>query len=232
MLYRIESLAKTTPIRTTMGWLRRTIDSSIGKKAVMALTGLSLSLFVAAHLAGLSSIFRGRIAFTAYATRLHDLAGLLRLGEILLLLVFLLHITVALNLFLENRRARPTRYAVSKSSGGTTWGSRTMPYTGLFLLFFLILHLARFHFTDSLSLNDLLRKSLSHPATGAFYLTGLLALGLHLGHGLWSSLQSLGLNHPKYDQFLEYGGLGISVFITTLFCLIPILALFWPGFLR
>ncbi|HSH14251.1 MAG TPA: succinate dehydrogenase cytochrome b subunit [Desulfurivibrionaceae bacterium] len=215
-----------------MGWLSRTIDSSIGRKTVMAVTGLILALFVVVHLAGLANIFGGRIAFTAYAARLHDLGGLLRLGEIFLLLVFLLHLGFGLLLFLENRRAKPTRYAVNQSAGGRTWGSLSMPYTGFVLLLFLLLHLAHFHFTDSASLSDRLRESLAQPVTGIFYLTALLTLGLHLSHGLWSSLQSLGVSHPKYDRFLEGGGLGISVFITTLFCMIPLLALFWPGFLR
>jgi succinate dehydrogenase / fumarate reductase cytochrome b subunit len=214
-----------------MGWLGRTLNSSIGKKTVMAVTGLSLGLFVAAHLAGLTSIFRGRVAFAAYADRLHDLALLLRLGEIFLLVVFLLHITVGLLLFLENRRAKPIRYAVRNSASGQTWGSQTMPYTGLCLLLFLGYHLASFSLNDYAPIDVLLRESLAQPATGTFYLIALLALGLHLSHGLWSSLQSLGLSHPKYDQFLESGGVGISVFITTLFSLIPILALFWPGFL-
>lgn len=215
-----------------MGWLSETLNSSIGKKAVMAVTGLSLSLFVVAHLAGLCSIFGGRETFNAYATQLHSHAVILHLTELLLLLLFMIHMAFGLLLFLENRRAKPSRYAVSLSSGGATWGSRTMPYTGLFLLLFLACHLARFHFADSSSRSDLLRESLTQPALGIFYLTALLALGLHLGHGLWSSLQSLGISHPKYDRFLETGGLGISVFITTLFCLIPLLALFWPGFLR
>lgn len=215
-----------------MGWLSRTINSSIGKKTVMAVTGLALGLFVIAHLAGLTRIFQGRAAFTAYATRLHEQGWLLRPIQLLLLLFFLIHIVVGLILFLENRRAKPTRYAVSKSSGGQTWGSQSMPYTGLFLLLFLGYHLARFSLNDYASIDDLLRESLAQPATGAFYLIALLALGLHLSHGLWSSLQSLGLSHPKYDAFLEYGGLGISVFITTLFVMIPLLAMFWPGFLR
>lgn len=215
-----------------MGWLGRTLNSSIGKKTVMAVTGLSLGFFVAAHLAGLANLFRGHAAFAAYAARLHDLAGLLRLGEIFLLVAFLLHISVGLRLFLENRRAKPTRYAVRNSAGGQTWGSQTMPHTGLFLLLFLGYHLARFHLNDYAPIDTLLRESLAQPAIGAFYLLALLALGLHLSHGLWSSLQSLGLSHPKYDAFLEYGGLAISVFITTLFSLIPLLALFWPGFLR
>lgn len=233
VLYRNRLDSPAIPlIRTDMGWLRRTLNSSIGKKTAMAVTGLVLGLFVAAHLAGLTSIFRGRATFTAYAARLHGLGGLLRLGEIFLLVAFLLHIAVGLLLFLENRRAKPTRYAVRKSSGGQTWGCLTMPYTGLFLLLFLGYHLARFHLNDHAPIDALLRESLAQPAIGAFYLLALLALGLHLSHGLWSSLQSLGLSHPKYDAFLEYGGLAISVFITTLFSLIPLLALFWPGFPR
>lgn len=214
-----------------MGWLDGTINSSIGKKAVMALSGLGLGLFVVVHLAGLSTIFRGRGAFAAYADHLNNLGWLLWPGELLLLLFFLVHIGVGLLLLVENLRARPQRYAVSQRSGAT-WSSRTMPYSGLFLLLFQACHLAHFHFADPSSLSDLLRAGLAQPATAIFYLTGVLALGLHLGHGLWSSLQSLGVSHPKYDRWLAIGGLGLSAFVTTLFAIIPLLALFCPGFLR
>jgi succinate dehydrogenase / fumarate reductase cytochrome b subunit len=215
-----------------MGWLRKTINTSIGKKTVMAVTGLGQGLFVAFHLAGNSKMFQGRAAFTAYAEWLRSLGGLVHLAELLLLTVFLTHIGFGLNLFWHNRRAKPVAYAVHKSGGGRTWGSRTMPYSGLFFLLFLLFHLAEFRFSGTTSLSDLVRASLAKPPIGIFYLAALLALGLHLSHGLWSSLQSLGLNHPKYESFQEYGGVGLSAFITTLFCLIPLLALFWPGFLR
>jgi succinate dehydrogenase / fumarate reductase cytochrome b subunit len=215
-----------------MGWLSATFNSSIGRKTVMAGTGLLQVLFLLGHLAGNANTFRGRTAYEAHAARLHNLGGLLHLLEIFLLLAFLLHLGMGLYLFLDNLKARPTRYFVSKSAGGRTWGSRTMPYTGLFLLVFLFLHLSSFRFTEYTSISELVRDSLSRPGTGAFYLAAILALTLHLGHGLWSIWQSLGLSHPKYEVFLERAALALSIFTGTLYSMIPILALFWPGFLR
>lgn len=215
-----------------MGWLGKTFNSSIGKKATMAVTGLGLTLFVVVHLAGVGTIFRGRLAFAAHAARLQSLSWLLRPAELLLLLFFLTHLGMGLRLFLENRRARPDRYAVNRSAGGATWGSRAMPYTGLFLLFFLLPHLFSFRLGGQAALGDRLREELARPATAVFYLTALLALGLHLGHGLWSSLQSLGVSHPKYQRGLENGGRTAALLVAAIFGMIPLLALFWPGFLR
>jgi len=215
-----------------MGWLSRTINSSIGRKTVMAVTGLLLSLFIIGHLLGNSNIFLGRAAFDSYAAHLHALGGLLHLVEIVLLLVFVLHVGFGLYLFLDNLRARPEGYAVTRSAGGRTPGSRTMPYTGLFILVFLADHLARFHFTPHTSVSDLVRENLTRPAIAVFYIAALTALTLHLSHGLWSLWQSLGFNHPKYETFLDRGGLALGILIGAILIMIPALALFWPGFLR
>jgi succinate dehydrogenase / fumarate reductase cytochrome b subunit len=214
-----------------MGWLGKTINSSIGKKSVMAVTGLALALFIIAHLAGNTNAFRGRTAFEAYAGRLRDLGAWLYLMEFFLFSIFFLHIGFGLKLFWENLRGRPNPYAVSNSAGNQTWGSHTMPHTGLFLLLFLIQHLARFRFAVHDSVSDLVRESLSRPLTAVFYLAALTALTLHLGHGLWSLWQSLGLNHPKYAVFLERTAFGLSVFIGALFAMLPILAILRPDFL-
>ena len=215
-----------------MGWLKATINSSIGRKTVMAVTGLLLALFILGHLLGNATAFLGRAAFEAYAGHLHGLGPLLHLAEVILLLAFTLHLGFGLYLFLDNLRATPTRNAVRRNAGGRTWGSQTMPYTGLALLLFLLLHLVQFHFSAYASVSDLVRDHLSRPLTGALYLAGLGALALHLSHGLWSFWQSLGLSHPKYDLFLERGAFGLGIFIGALFAMLPILAIFWPGFLR
>lgn len=214
-----------------MGWLRETLNSSIGKKSVMALTGLALGLFLAAHLLGVTSLIHGRAAFTAYGVRLHSLGLLLRLTEILLLLALLVHIGVGLRLFLENRRAKPSRYAVASRSRRLDLGAPTMPYTGLILLLFLACHLARFRFGSPIPAGELVATTLARPATGGFYLIALLALGLHLRHGLWSLCQSLGISHPKYDTLLERGAAVAGILLGVLFMIIPLLALFWPDFL-
>jgi len=213
-----------------MGWLRETLTSSIGKKTAMALTGLALGLFIVAHLAGNLHILKGRAALTAYAIRLHHHTTLLHLAEIFLLPLFIIHVGLGLILFLENRRAKPRHYAVSRLDS-RIWGSQSMPYTGLVLLFFLAYHLTRFSFGAPAPAEDLVATSLAQPITGAFYLTALLALGLHLRHGLWSLCQTLGLSHPKYETRLENGTAIVGIIIAALFMIIPFLALFRPEIL-
>jgi len=214
-----------------MGWLRETFQSSIGKKSVMAMTGCVLGLFIAAHLTGNLHILQGRAALTSHAVRLQNLGWRLHLAELVLLLLFVLHAGFGLWLFLDNRQAKPTRYAVTSRNHRLMGGAPTMPYTGLFLLFFLAAHLACFRFGPSSPAGDLVATSLAQPATGIFYLIALLALTLHLRHGLWSLCQSLGMSHPKYDLLLEKGASAVGILLGALFMLIPLLALFWPSFL-
>lgn len=215
-----------------MGRTTRTLSSSIGKKILMAASGSFLSLFVLAHLAGNSTALLGRTTFLAYADHLHNLGFLLIFLEILLLTAFCTHVSLALLLFLENRRARPERYAVAKSRGGSSLASQTMLYSGIVILVFLAVHLQNFHFiSQEQPIADLVRQTLSDPPFGVFYIIGVLALGLHLSHGLWSLFQSLGLEHPKYTRTLDKkaGMLGLAVGL--FFALLPITALFFPGFL-
>ena len=131
---------------TTMSWFTQSCTSSVGKKYIMAVTGFMLGGFLLVHAAGNSSIFFGRDAFNSYAEHLHALGIVVNLAEFGLLSIFLLHIITGLSLFLQNNTARGERYAVVKTAGGRSWGSRTMPYSGLVLLAFIILHLINFHF--------------------------------------------------------------------------------------
>jgi len=215
-----------------MGWLSRTINSSIGRKTAMAVTGLFQAFFVVGHLLGNANTFGGKAAYDSYSAKLHSLGWLLTVFEILLLATFLFHIGFGLYLFLDNRKARPARYAMSRSAGDRTWGARTMPYTGLFLLIFLVDHLHRFRFAGTMQISDLVRDNLIRPPVAGFYIVAFIALGLHLSHGLWSLWQSLGFNHPKYETFLWRAAFALSIAIGALFSTIPLLALFWPGFLR
>jgi succinate dehydrogenase / fumarate reductase cytochrome b subunit len=215
-----------------MSWLGSLYRSSIGKKSIMAASGLLLSLFLLTHLLGNSFSFLGREAFNAYAEKLHSMGDFIYVFETGLLTLFLIHIITGIILYLENLGARPSRYAVNTSEGGRTWGSRTMPYTGIIILVFIVVHLLNFHFTDkSVPVADLVRRLLSRPGLGLFYIFALLAVALHLSHGVWSLFQSVGINHDKYNRLLLRGALAFSILVGTVFILIPVLALVSRSFL-
>ena len=215
-----------------MYWIISNLKSSIGKKSIMACSGLLLSLFLLTHLAGNASSFLGRDTFNAYADQLHSLGPLIPIFEFILLVIFLIHIYFGLNLFFENLEARPCSYEVANNTGGRTISSRTMPYTGLLILVFIFHHLARFHFSDYVSASDLVRDNLSLPVTASYYIFSLLVLTLHLSHGFWSMTQTFGISHPKYNQLIDYLALALAIIIGISFTMIPILAYFWPGFLH
>jgi succinate dehydrogenase / fumarate reductase cytochrome b subunit len=215
-----------------MGMIGSLYRSSVGKKSIMAASGLLLTLFICTHLLGNSISFLGREAFNSYAERLHSLGVLIYFFELGLLTLFLIHILTGVILYFENLGARPSRYSVDTSEGGRSWGSRTMPYTGAIILVFIIVHLMNFHFTDkSVLIADLVRELLSRPGLAFFYIFSLVALALHLSHGFWSLFQSIGFNHEKYNQLLLKGALAFSILVGIVFTLIPVLALVSRSFL-
>jgi succinate dehydrogenase / fumarate reductase cytochrome b subunit len=191
-----------------MNWVVRTLSTSLGKKQLMAVTGMLFLLFLAVHLIGNLTIYGGVPAFNAYVDKLHGLGGLLAVAEVVMLLAVLIHIIFAVILFFENRGARPVKYAVDKSGGGgRTFSSQTMPYTGLLILLFVVIHLAttsRF-FTDRTAKTtfQILTEIFSHKGYIAFYLVAMVIVALHVRHGLWSAFQTVGANHPKYMPLIE-----------------------------
>jgi succinate dehydrogenase / fumarate reductase, cytochrome b subunit len=208
-----------------MNWLVKTFSSSIGKKQVQAVTGLFFCLFVAVHLMGNLTIYAGKESFLSYVDRLHSVEALVTLAEFGLIFFAVLHIGMGLYLFLENRRARPVAYAVDKSAGGRTIGSRTGPYTGALILVFVIFHLLRFRFVDKMTINDFTILSNTFAEFGfwtLFYIAGVIVVAVHVSHGFWSGFQTLGLNHPKYMPFVERVGIIFSLIIGIGFASIPI----------
>jgi len=215
-----------------MGTLSKIILSSIGKKSIMAVSGIMLSLFLLVHALGNSSTFLGREAFNSYARHLHSLGWLISFFEAGLVVVFLIHIVLGCMTWRQNKRARPHSYEVYRSSGGRSAGSKTMPYTGLIILFFLLVHLQNFPFTyHSREIAAIVQGVLVQPRYAIFYCIAMLALALHVSHGFWSMLQSLGINHPKYNLILHRGTLFLCMVIAAVFVLIPVLGLLWPNFL-
>ena len=192
--------------------------SSLGRKYIMAITGLFLGVFLLFHAAGNSSLFQGKAAFNAYAEQLHSLGPLVPIAELLLLGIFVFHIIFGVSLFWLNRKTRSSRYAVSNSAGGETWGSRTMPWTGLIVFVFLLLHLANVRFIDpSLPIADVVEQTLAHPLYALLYLCGITALVLHISHGFWSLLQTFGIYHPRYNILMRNGARLLAALICLIF---------------
>ncbi|MFZ5450115.1 MAG: succinate dehydrogenase cytochrome b subunit [Thermodesulfobacteriota bacterium] len=191
-----------------MNWVTQALSTSVGKKQLMAITGLLFLLFLTTHLLGNLSIYAGPKAFVAYAENLHALGKLLVAAEVGMVLALIIHVVTALVLFFENRRARPVKYAVDKSGGGgRTFSSQTMPYTGLLILAFIGLHLATFshHIVDQTTRNifQIAVDVFSRKIYMAIYLVSMVIVALHVRHGLWSAFQTVGANHPKYMPFIQ-----------------------------
>jgi succinate dehydrogenase / fumarate reductase, cytochrome b subunit len=182
----------------------RFLGSSIGKKVVMALTGVALVGFVIAHLLGNLLVYLGPAALNEYAEKLRHYPALLWALRIGLLVAAALHVWAAYSLTMMNRAARPEGYR-EKEHRESTYASRTMRWSGVLLLLFVVYHLM--HMTWGNAHPDFVPGDVYHnfivgfrqTLVTAFYVVAMLALGLHLYHGVWSSLQTLGLSHPRYN---------------------------------
>jgi succinate dehydrogenase / fumarate reductase cytochrome b subunit len=183
----------------------RFLGSSIGKKVVMAVTGLILFLFVLGHMIGNLQVYLGPEALNHYGVLLRQLlhgAGLW-LVRLVMLAAVSLHIWAATSLTLESRRARPEGYREQKWKE-STYASRTMRWGGVIILLFVIYHLL--HFTTGTVHPNFIEGDIYHnfvvgfqsvPAS-LFYIFAMVALGFHLRHGVWSMFQTLGVSHPRY----------------------------------
>jgi len=193
--------------------------SSVGKKMIVAITGIILILFVIGHLLGNLQIFIGPDWINGYSQHLRDLGPLLWLIRIFLLLTAVIHMYVTIQLAIENRRARPEPY-IDRQYVKATFASRHMLMSGLIVLAFIIYHLAHFtvRATDPrfglLKLDPLHRYDVysmmvygfQNYLVSGFYVLGLFLLALHLSHGSSSFFQSLGLTNKKLAPRLALGG--------------------------
>lgn len=221
--------------------LKRSITSSVGRKFLMAASGICLILFVTIHLAGNLSLYLPEgSAFNAYAAKLEHLSGLLYVAEAGLAAVFLLHFVTAIQVTLANRRARGQPYARGlKSKGGESKAnvsSRYMIVSGLILLAFLVFHLWQFKFgpseeagyvaklegEDVRDLYRLVVEVFQRPLNVALYVGVMLFLGLHVRHGFWSAFQSLGATNPRYSKPLYAVGVAVAVLLAAGFLFIPL----------
>ncbi len=226
--------ARSHPVTKISAFYR----SSIGKKIIVALTGLLLIGFIIGHLLGNLQIFFGPEYINSYAEKLRSLGVLLWVIRGFLLLTVLLHIFFTISLAIDNRRARPQAYQ-KKKHVKATFASRSMALSGLVLLAFIIFHLA--HFTvrvtdprfqllkaDPLNQYDvysMMVYGFQNPIVSGFYILAMFLLALHLSHGTSSFFQSLGLNDKKLTPRLAMLGRVFAVLIFVGYVSIPIAVL-------
>src|SRR6476619_1799789 len=175
--------------------------SSVGKKFVMAVTGVIGIGFLIVHVLGNLLVFRGADAINSYSHFLHSTGELLWLARIVLIVSVILHVIAAYQLTMQNRAARPIGYAMREPQVSTL-AARTMRWGGALLLIFIVLHIL--HFTTGtlrpagyFSRGDVYANVVSSFrlwCVSLFYAISMVALGLHLFHGAWSSVRSLGVS--------------------------------------
>ncbi len=186
----------------------------------MAVTGLILVGFVVGHMLGNLQVYLGPEAMNAYAELLRELlhgAGLW-IARAVLLVAVVLHIWAAVTLSLESREARPQGYRVEKHRA-STYASRTMVWSGPLLAFFIAYHLA--HLTFGTVHPEFVEGDAYHNFVSGFsrwpvsllYIAAMLALGLHLYHGTWSLLQTVGLSHPRWNPLRKAFAVGLTALV-------------------
>jgi succinate dehydrogenase cytochrome b subunit len=215
--------------------------SAVGKKAVMAVTGMALWAFVVGHMLGnLKLLLPGdgvEVPINHYAEWLRTVgepllphAGLLWLARIGLLVALVFHVHAAYALTLINRRARPEAYR-RREDVAAGWAARTMRWSGVALFLFVAYHLM--HFTFGNAHPDFVPGDVQHNLVVAFrsawivalYAVAMLLLGLHLFHGLWSLFQSLGWSHPRYNGWRRVFAATFAVVVAVGFVVVPIVIL-------
>lgn len=222
-----------------MSWLINFTNSSIGKKFTMAVTGSFLIIFLIVHLIGNITLFFGPDAFNGYVKALDVIKPLIRVIEVVLLTIFILHIFNGFRLWLENKNARPTRYKVNGSSENSTVFSRLMFVTGSIVFIFLVLHLGTFfwrfnvHDPAGLASNhlyfDIVVSFFKIWWYVLLYVAAVLLLGFHLNHGFQSAFQTFGWNHKRYFSIVQKVGTIYAIIMALGFASMPIYFFFFYG---
>ncbi len=213
-----------------MSFLSRTVNSSVGCKTLMAVSGLALVGFIVAHLAGNLLVFAGPTALNAYAKGLRSYLPLLWALRIGLITAFILHIYAGIRLSRRAQQARPQAY-VKRKTQVTTGAAQTMILSGLLLLFFALYHLAHLTFRlthpqfaalGEFDVYAMLIASFQSPWTSGFYILSIATLMLHLNHGMASFFQTLGLDSRRHASLLFMAGPVFSTLLAAGFIAIPL----------
>jgi succinate dehydrogenase / fumarate reductase cytochrome b subunit len=211
--------------------------SSVGRKVIMAATGIILFGFVTVHMIGNTQAYMGAVAFNEYAKFLHSMlhGDGIWIFRTVLIVAAGFHIWSATSLTLDNLAARPEGYRAQQNVA-STWASRTMRWTGVFLAAFIIYHLL--HLTtgtvhpnfDHANPYANFVNGFKVPAVAGFYIVAQLCLGLHMWHGVWSFTQTLGLSHPRYDSLRRNFAAGLTILVVGVNITYPIAVL--TGFIH
>lgn len=217
-----------------MGWLLNSLNSSIGKKFIMAVTGVCLLLFLIIHLIGNMTLYIGEEAFNGYVGALDTIKPLIRVIEVILALIFIFHIFNGVRLWYQNKQAKPIGYAVNAASKNSTLFSRTMFVTGSIIFIFLWLHLQtiwfKFNFGGhELNLFNVMVEWFQKPWYSVVYVAAMFLLGMHLNHGFQSAFQTFGWNHNKYSPLIKAVAFIYSIIMAAGFASIPLYFLFIYG---
>ncbi len=203
------------------------VRSTLGLKVLMAVTGAVLFGFLVGHVAGNLLVFRGAAKMNEYAKFLHDNPGLLWGARAVLLAAVGAHILTAIVLTRRKAEARPVPYK-GKKAHGSSYASRTMMWSGPIIALFVIYHLL--HFTtghvhpafDRDNVYGNVITAFQRPSVCLTYILAMLALGLHLSHGLWSVLQTLGINRPHLEPLFRRAAVAVAALLISGFIAVPL----------
>jgi succinate dehydrogenase / fumarate reductase, cytochrome b subunit len=207
-------------------WLLEFYSSAVGKKYFMAISGLVLMGYVFLHMAGNLKLYWGPEAMNEYADWLRIFGApaipdtsFLWVMRLVLLLAFVVHIHAAFALWRMNKRARPVDYTSKRDYIAADFAARTMRWTGVIVLLFVIFHLADLTFgyaNPAFDRHDVYGNvvaSFQRVPVSLFYIVANLALGLHLYHGSWSLFQTLGINNPRFNHWRRYFAIAFAAVV-------------------
>jgi succinate dehydrogenase / fumarate reductase, cytochrome b subunit len=226
----VPAVSAPTSTAPDANWLVAFYRTTVGKKVVMGITGLIGVAFVLVHMAGNLQVFEGSRVFNNYSALLRTNMELLWTARIILILAVVFHVIAAYQLARISQKSRPVHYGKWKAVNSTL-ASRTMRWTGPILLAFIVYHLL--HFTTGTLHPDFFEGDVYHNVISAFqiwwvsaiYIVAMLALSLHLYHGIWSMFQSLGVSNPKYNEGLRKLATVLTIIVVAGFISIPVAVL-------
>lgn len=210
------------------GRMARFWASTVGKKIVMAVTGLLMAGFLVIHMSANLLAYMGPEHINAYSAFLHNAPELLWPARLVLLASVVLHAVAATQLTLTSRSARPSGYA-ERETQIATFASRSIRWLAVLLALFIIVHLLHFTtgqllpgFEEGDPYGNLVTGFTSQKAMAAFYLVMMVVVGLHLYHGAWSAIRTLGLSRPRRNPFTRPVAMILAIALWLGFSAVPV----------